>query len=103
MRVDAGLFFANADYVRGQIEAHAEGASAVVLDAETVPFIDVTAADMLAQLADDLERRGVDLFIARDVGQVRDVLRRSGAAVEPKRVYPGLQEAIEAARATSRS
>ena len=77
---------------------------AVVLDAgDRSPFIDVTAADMLAQLADDLERRGVDLLIAHDVGQVRDVLRRSGAAVEPKRVYPGLQEAIEAARATSRS
>ncbi len=49
---------------------------AVILDAETIAFVDVTAAQMLDQLAGDLRRRGVRLMIARDVGLVRDVLDR---------------------------
>jgi anti-anti-sigma regulatory factor len=44
------------------------------MDAETVPSIDVTAARMLLALRADLERDGVELVLARDVGQVRDVL-----------------------------
>ena len=32
---------------------------AVVLDAETMPYIDVTAASMLVALTEELERRGV--------------------------------------------
>ena len=49
---------------------------AVVLDAETSPSIDVTGAQMLAELANNLRSRGTRLLVARDVGQVRDVLRR---------------------------
>jgi MFS superfamily sulfate permease-like transporter len=39
-------------------------------DSETVPVVDVRAAEMLPRLASDLERRGVRLALAR-VGQVR--------------------------------
>jgi hypothetical protein len=35
----------------------------------------MSAPRMIGELADDLERDGVILVIARDVGQVRDVLR----------------------------
>src|SRR5262249_55394379 len=47
LRVEAGLFFANADLVRTRI-LHVtidEDIRVIVLDAETVAFIDVTAAD----------------------------------------------------------
>ncbi len=44
-----------------------------------MPFIDVTAATMLAQLVADLERTGVQLVLARDIGQVRDLIRLSQA------------------------
>jgi sulfate permease, SulP family len=46
LRVEGGLFFANADTVRDAIRMHAAepGTRAVVLDAETVPFVDVSAA-----------------------------------------------------------
>jgi sulfate permease, SulP family len=50
---------------------------AVVIDAETVPFIDVTAARMLQALDQDLARNHVRLLVAHDVGRVRDVLRSS--------------------------
>ena len=68
-----------------------------MIDAETVPFIDVTAAEMLADLEEDLGRRGVRLLLARDVGQVRDVLRQADVGDELVRVYPTVQEAVEAA------
>ncbi len=69
---------------------------AVVLDAETVPYVDVTAAEMLSALAEDLERAGVELVLARDIGSVRDVLRR--ADVEVERVYPSVSAAVAAVR-----
>ena len=99
LRVEGGLFFANADAVRRAIRAHAAepGVRAVILDAESIPAVDVTAVKMLAELTDQLEAGGVQLVIAGDLGQVRDVLRRDAAAVESlDRVYPSLQAAIEA-------
>jgi len=97
LRVEGGLFFANADTVREAIRAHAAepGTRAVVLDAETAPFIDVSAARMLIQLAGDLRRAGVELVLARDVGQVRDVLRRAEEGTLP-RAYRTVRDAVEA-------
>jgi MFS superfamily sulfate permease-like transporter len=78
LRVEAGLFFANADSVRQVVKAHAAvpGTTAVVIDAESIPFIDVTAVRMLDELADDLARTGQRLVIAHDLGQVGDLLGR---------------------------
>jgi anti-anti-sigma factor len=98
LRVEGGLFFANADTVRDAVRAHAarQGTRAVVLDAETAPYIDVSAARMLVQLTGDLRRSGVELVIARDVGQVRDVLRRAEAGAALPRAYPTVQDAVAA-------
>jgi sulfate permease, SulP family len=91
LRVEAGLFFANADHVRRTVRshAHADGVRAVVLDAETIPFVDVTAAAMLVQLRDELDRDGVRLLVARDIGQVRDVLGRAGD--DEQRLFPSVE------------
>jgi SulP family sulfate permease len=67
---------------------------AVVLDAETMPYIDVTAASMLVQLTEELERRGVKLVIARDIGQVRDVLETAPDTVKA-RANPTVQAAVD--------
>jgi MFS superfamily sulfate permease-like transporter len=98
LRVEAGLFFANADSVRSRIRAHAAepGVHAIVLDAVTVAYVDITAARMLARLSDDLDRRGVRLLIARDIGQVRDVLRTIGVDERLTQVHPTVQSAIDA-------
>ncbi len=99
LRVEAGLFFANADHVRQTILAHARepAVKAVVLDAETVPFVDVTAAEMLLQLRGDLDREGVRLVMARDIGQVRDVLRREGVT-DASVVYATVEDAVSRVR-----
>jgi sulfate permease, SulP family len=99
LRVESGLFFANADAIRKDVLAHAvEGTKAIVIDGETVPFIDVTAAQMLEALAEDLERDGIQLLLARDVGQVRDILKRQEADHPVAiRTYPTVQAAVTAA------
>ena len=99
LRPEAGLFFANAEAVRDGVLDHVErsGAAAVVLDAETVPTIDVTAVRMLDELADDLERRGVRMAVARDVGQVRDLLAEAAPGPgSPVRTYPTVRAAVAA-------
>jgi SulP family sulfate permease len=100
LRVESGLFFANADAVRQSIRAHAatKGTRVVVLDAETVPAIDVTAVHMLAELTQSLEREGVRLLVTRQIGQVRDVVRQVATDTTPEGVYPTVRAAVQAAQ-----
>jgi high affinity sulfate transporter 1 len=99
LRVEGSLFFANADTVRRKIRQHAAapGTRAIVLDGETVPSVDVTAAAMLAELTEDLRADGVQLVLARDIGQVRDVLAKADAE-QPIPAYPTVQAAVDAVR-----
>ena len=74
------LYRASRPTSRSSAACRAAGVKAVVLDAETVPYVDVTAAEMPVQVRGDLDRKGIRLLVARDIGQVRDVLqpRRRG-------------------------
>ena len=53
LRIESGLYFANAENVRSRIlgAGGADGVRGVVVDAETTPFIDVSAARMLVARA----------------------------------------------------
>ncbi|MGA9869915.1 MAG: STAS domain-containing protein, partial [Rhodococcus sp. (in: high G+C Gram-positive bacteria)] len=96
VRVEAGLFFANADHVRGRITALVdESTEVVILDAETSPYIDVSAARMLLDLAASLKRNNVVFRIARDIGQFRDILAGTEDE-ESLPVYPTVTDAIAA-------
>jgi high affinity sulfate transporter 1 len=95
LRVEGGLFFANADHIRNAVRrAAVDGTRVVVIDAESVPFIDVTAAEMLDTLADGLQTSGVALAVAHEIGQVRDVVRTATDRDAPVRVFPTLQAAV---------
>jgi len=95
VRVEAGMFFANADHVRDQITGLVTaGTTMVVLDAETSPFIDVSAAQMLAQLRDSLARKNVSFRVARDIGQFRDVLSGADQGALKVDVYPTVSQAL---------
>ena len=69
-----------------------------MLDCETAPVIDVSAAQMLDQLSADLGREHVQLLVAKSVGQVRDMLRASGVLQDLGGLYPTIDEAVAAAR-----
>jgi sulfate permease, SulP family len=102
LRVESGLFFGNADFVRTHVRtlAASKGAKAVIIDAETVPFVDVTSVNMLSELAEELGRSAVRLGLAKDIGQVRDLLPGSGeeGSVE---IYDTIEEAVAAMSQTS--
>ena len=98
VRVEAPLLFANADYVRERVRdlvAAQPDVRIVVLDGQTTPSIDVTASAMLVQLRADLRRSGVELVLAEDVGQVRDVLTRAEPEGLPP-VYVTIEDALGA-------
>lgn len=95
VRVESGLFFANADHVRDALLALVvDEVAGIVLDARSVPTIDVTAARMLVGLTATLSARDARLAIARDVGQVRDVLRLTEGTGPP--VYRSVDDAVAA-------
>ena len=50
----------------------------VVLNAESIPYLDATGTDMLTALLDVLEASGISLKVAGAIGPVRDVLERAG-------------------------
>ena len=81
--------------MRDDIRARATGdVRAVVLDAASVPAIDVTAVNTLVGLAEDLRRDGVDLVLARDIAAVRDLVRL-GETQGALRSYPTVQAAVD--------
>jgi MFS superfamily sulfate permease-like transporter len=102
LRVESGLFFANADGVGERIRTKAADpdVSAVVLDAETIPAIDLTATHMLNELGHDLNRRGKRLVLARQIAQVREIRAKEQGptAIE---IYPSVRAAVDALRAGS--
>jgi hypothetical protein len=64
----------------------------VVLDAEAIAVVDVTAVRMLHELGDDLARTGQRLVIARDIGQIGDVLdvEPDGAIIVTRSIPDGI-------------
>ncbi|WP_370185374.1 SulP family inorganic anion transporter [Rhodococcus wratislaviensis] len=95
VRVESGLFFANADHVRDSIEAMCtDRTRLVVLDAQTSPTVDVTAAAMLAALRDSLARRRIDFRIARSIGQFGDELGAAPTGTAAIPVYPTIRAAV---------
>jgi MFS superfamily sulfate permease-like transporter len=103
-RFDAPLFSANAGTFRSRAQAllaaHPD-ARWFVVDASVVSDVDATAARMLRELADDLERRGVGLVFVEVLGGVQDLLDRYGLG-DRIRVYDTADDAVLAFRAEER-
>ncbi len=82
VRLDAPLYFFNASSCHGEIldrlDVLSERPRLVVLDVAATSDLDVTTTDMLGQLLDELERRGIRLVLAHAKARVRDRLARTG-------------------------
>jgi high affinity sulfate transporter 1 len=98
LRVDSGIFFANAEHVRATVrEAAAQpGIRAVILDLEAAASVDVSAVRMIAELREDMRVRGSRLVLARNLGQVRDLMRHELGEASVTDVYPTVAEAVAA-------
>jgi high affinity sulfate transporter 1 len=81
-RWDAPLFFANAEFFKERVlEAAAKSPAPVrwlVVAAEPVTSVDVTAADTLAELDETLHEAGIELSFAEVKDPVKDKLKRFG-------------------------
>jgi MFS superfamily sulfate permease-like transporter len=100
LRWDAPLFFANAEFFHDRVlEAAATSptpARWVVVAAEPVTSVDVTAADMIAELDDKLNALGVEFCFAEMKDPVKDKLKRFGlfARLGEETFFPTIGTAV---------
>ena len=105
-RWDAPLFFANAEFFRERVlDATARSPTPVrwlVVAAEPVTSVDVTAADALAELDKTLEAAGIDLRFAELKDPVKDKLKRFGlfAEIGEDSFFPTIGAAVSSYLAT---
>jgi high affinity sulfate transporter 1 len=101
-RWDAPLFFANAELFHQRVmDAAASSPTPVrwlVIAAEPVTSIDVTAADAIAELDDALREEGVELYFAEMKDPVKDKLKRFGLSARfgERPIFATIGEAVSA-------
>ena len=103
-RFDAPLFFANAKTFRDQVRRLAAADPAprwIVIAAEPVTDVDTTAADMLTDLDEALNGRGISLVFAELKDPVREKIERYGLTrtIDPGHFFPTVGAAVAAFRA----
>ncbi len=100
-RWDAPLFFANAavfhDHVLAAVAEAPTRTKWVVVAAEPVTDVDLTAADVLLDLDEDLRREGIELCFAEMKGPVKDRLKRYGlfSQIGTESFFPTLGQAVD--------
>jgi high affinity sulfate transporter 1 len=100
-RWDAPLFFANAEFFQQRaLEAVAAAPTPtrrLVVAAEPVTSVDVTSADVLAELEESLSKAGVELCFSELKDPVKDKLRRFELFERfgPERFFATLGEAVD--------
>jgi MFS superfamily sulfate permease-like transporter len=101
-RFDAPLFFANAGIfrkrVRDRIKAAPTPVRRLVLCAEPMIDVDTTAADVLAELIDELHTHGIEVAVAELKHPVAEHLARYGLMdqIGSDNVYPTIGSAVHA-------
>jgi high affinity sulfate transporter 1 len=102
-RFDAPLFFANATAFRNQIRALA-GAEPpprwIVVASEPITDVDTSAADMLEELDEEINAKGVSLVFAEMKAPVRRKIERYELTrtIDPNHFFPSLEAAVDAFR-----
>ena len=100
-RWDAPLFFANAEiFLEHVLRAVADAPTPtkwVVVAAEPITDVDVTAADALTELDEKLHEAGMDLCFAEMKGPVKDQLKRYGLFTQLgiESFFPTIGQAVD--------
>lgn len=80
LRLDAPLFFANADYFIDhvkQLAAKKNNLELIVLDAATMNYLDSTAINGITELITDFRKKNIVIKFAGAIGPVRDKLKKT--------------------------
>ena len=100
LRWDAPLFFANSELFQNRaldgVAASPMPVRWLVVAAEPVTSVDVTAADMLTELDETLHAAGIELCFAEMKDPVKDKLKRFGifGRLGEERFFPTVGEAV---------
>src|SRR6201997_2743978 len=102
-RFDAPLFFANAKNFREEVRRMADADPPprwILIAAEPVTDVDTTASDVLEELDEDLNARGISLVFAELKDPVRRKIERYGLTrtIDPRHFYPTIETAVTAFR-----
>ena len=99
-RFDAPLIFANARTFREQVRARGgvRRRRWIIVAAEPITDVDTTAADMLEELDEGLNARGISLVFAEMKDPVRGKITRYELTrtIDPNHFYPTIQAAVTA-------
>jgi MFS superfamily sulfate permease-like transporter len=99
-RWEAPLFFANAGIFRRQVRqlVREHQPEWVILQCEAITDVDVTAAEMLEQLDDELNAAGIHMAFAEMRARLQDLVFRYGLfeTLDRDHFYPTLEAAIAA-------
>ena len=104
-RYGADLFYANADHFADEVRELVEKAPApiqwLVFDAEAIGDVDLSAAQTIRSLLEDLNRKGVRAVFGRVNRYLLSDMRRHrlAAVIGDGRIFPTLHEALDAIRA----
>jgi MFS superfamily sulfate permease-like transporter len=101
LRLDAPLYFFNANVARTQILARTQAdppPQAILLDLGASADLDIGTSDMLGALISDLRDDKIDLFFAQVRGSVRDRMRLTGLLehIGPENIYMTVDAAVRA-------
>jgi high affinity sulfate transporter 1 len=99
-RFDGPLFFANARTFREQVRKLAEAQPRprwIVVAAEPITDVDTTAADMLEDLDEKLNTRGISLVFAELKDPVKAKIEHYGLTrtIDPRHFFPTVRAAVE--------
>jgi MFS superfamily sulfate permease-like transporter len=100
-RFDAPLFFANSRTFKEQIRALAASDPApawIIVAAEPMTDVDTTASDMLEDLDEAMNARGISLVFAEMKDPVRRKIERYELTrtINPDHFFPTLEDAVRA-------
>ncbi|MBC8769724.1 sulfate permease [Arenibacter sp. BSSL-BM3] len=100
VRFDSQLYFGNSAYFKSQlfkyIKAKGPGLRAVILNAESINYIDSTASTMLISVIDEIHEMNVQFYIAGAIGPTRDIIFESGIinCLDKKYLFVKIKEAV---------
>jgi high affinity sulfate transporter 1 len=101
-RYSSAIIFYNADHFRDRVRKVVFEANRplnwLMIDAESVNFIDSTGNDVLEELINELNDRKIKVVFARTKKQFRDIVERSGVAqkIGSEHFYSSVRTGVEA-------
>ena len=101
LRFDAQLYFANVDYfkesVLKEIAVKGDKLKYLIINAESMVYMDSTAVAMLKELIVQLNEKGVSFKIAGCIGPIRDIMYKTelDKAIGSDNIYVRTAEAYE--------